>query len=107
MTIIRNQNRCQQAEPLCGTASSFIPPFLSGAPGGLAPSAIATYVKDEKGWTVIPLRITGTTDKPSLGLNKEKAIKGEEKGIKREFQKGLYMAFSENSGTERAVRPFA
>jgi hypothetical protein len=58
--------------------------------GGLAPSAIATYVKDEKGWTVIPLRITGTTDKPSVGLNKAKVIKGVEKGIKQEIQKGLF-----------------
>jgi hypothetical protein len=90
MTIIRNQNRCQQAEPLCGTASSFILPFLSGAPGGLTPSAVAAYAKDEKGWTVIPLRIRGTTDKPSVGLNKAKMIKGVEKGIKQEIQKGLF-----------------
>jgi hypothetical protein len=57
--------------------------------GGLTPSAIATYVKDDKGWTVIPLRITGTTDKPSVGLNKAKVIKGVEKGIKG-FFKGLF-----------------
>jgi uncharacterized protein involved in outer membrane biogenesis len=58
--------------------------------GGLTPSAIAAYVKDEKGWTVIPLRITGTTDKPSVGLNEAKVIKGVEKGIKQEIEKGLF-----------------
>jgi AsmA family len=64
-----------------------VAPSLSG---GLTPSAIATYVKDEKGWTVIPLKITGTTDKPSVGLNKAKVIKGVEKGIKQEIRKGLF-----------------
>jgi uncharacterized protein involved in outer membrane biogenesis len=58
--------------------------------GGLTPSAVAAYAKDEKGWTVIPLRITGTTDKPSVGLNKAKMMKGVEKGIKQEIQKGLF-----------------
>ncbi|HAM52423.1 MAG TPA: hypothetical protein DCP92_17635, partial [Nitrospiraceae bacterium] len=48
--------------------------------GGLTPTALATYIKDEKGWTVIPLKITGTTDKPSVGLNETKVIKGVEKG---------------------------
>jgi uncharacterized protein involved in outer membrane biogenesis len=58
--------------------------------GGLTPSAIATYVKDEKGWTVIPLKITGTTDKPSVSLNKAKVIKGVEKGVKQQIEKGLF-----------------
>ncbi len=57
--------------------------------GGLTPSAIATYVKDEKGWTVIPLKITGTTDKPSVALNKAKVMKGVEKGIKQQLEKGF------------------
>jgi hypothetical protein len=58
--------------------------------GGLTPSAIAAYVKDEKGWTVIPLRITGTTEKPSVGFNKAKMIKGVEKGIKQQIEKNLF-----------------
>ncbi len=58
--------------------------------GGLTPSAIATYVKDERGWTVVPLRIRGTTDKPSVGLNKAKVMKGVEKGIKKEIRKRLF-----------------
>jgi hypothetical protein len=58
--------------------------------GGLTPSAVAAYAKDEKGRTVIPLMITGTTDKPSVGLNKAKMSKGVEKGIKQKIQKGLF-----------------
>jgi uncharacterized protein involved in outer membrane biogenesis len=58
--------------------------------GSLTPSAVAAYVKDEKGWTVIPLRITGTTEKPSVGFNKAKMIKGVEKGIKQQIEKNLF-----------------
>lgn len=48
------------------------------------------YMKDEKGWTVIPLRITGTTDKPSVGLNQAAVGKQIEKGVKQEIEKRLF-----------------
>lgn len=47
------------------------------------------YLKDEKGWTVIPLRITGTADSPSVGLNQAAVGRQVEKGVKQEIEKRL------------------
>jgi hypothetical protein len=61
-----------------------------GLGGGIVSGQFGRYIKDEKGWTVIPLRITGTTDKPSVGLNQAAVGKQIEKGATQEIQKRLF-----------------
>jgi AsmA protein len=58
--------------------------------GRIDSTRFARYIKDEKGWTVIPLRITGTADKPSVGLNQAAVGKQVEKGVKQEIEKRLF-----------------
>jgi AsmA protein len=60
-----------------------------GLAGRLITGKLTSYITDEKGWTVVPLRITGTTEKPSVGLNKAAVTKQIEKGAVREIEKGL------------------
>jgi AsmA protein len=51
---------------------------------------VTRYLKDERGWTVIPLRITGTADSPSVGLNQAGVGRQVEKGVKQEIEKRLF-----------------
>jgi uncharacterized protein involved in outer membrane biogenesis len=53
---------------------------------------------DEKGWKVIPLRIKGTTDKPSVTLDEEGLSKQLGSGLKREIERRLLEPRSEKSG---------
>jgi hypothetical protein len=61
-----------------------------GVAGKAVSDKFTRYVKDEKGWTVIPLRITGTTDKPSVGLNQAAVGKQLQKGATQEIEKRLF-----------------
>lgn len=63
---------------------------ISPALSSKLPTARVTgYMKDEKGWTSIPLKITGTVDKPSVNLNSAAMGKVIERGIKGEIEKQL------------------
>ncbi|HXX54012.1 MAG TPA: AsmA family protein, partial [Thermodesulfovibrionales bacterium] len=63
---------------------------LSPALASKLPAArITGYMKDEKGWTTIPLKITGSVDKPSVNLNTAAMGKVIERGIKGEIEKQL------------------
>ncbi|HXX81920.1 MAG TPA: AsmA family protein [Thermodesulfovibrionales bacterium] len=63
---------------------------ISPALGSRLPTArITGYMKDEKGWTTIPLKITGTVDKPLVKLNSAAMEKVFERGIKGEIEKQL------------------
>ena len=55
----------------------------------LPTAKITGYMKDEKGWTTIPLKIAGTVDKPSVNLNSAAMGKVIERGIKGEIEKQL------------------
>lgn len=63
-----------------------ISPALSSR---LPTAKITGYMKDEKGWAAIPLKITGTVDKPSVNLNSAAMGKVIERGIKGEIEKQL------------------
>jgi AsmA protein len=63
-----------------------ISPALSSK---LPTARITGYMKDEKGWTTIPLKITGSVDKPSVNLNSAAMGKVIERGIKGEIEKQL------------------
>ena len=63
---------------------------ISPALSSKLPTARFTgYMKDEKGWTTIPLKITGSVDKPSVNLNSAAMGKVIERGIKGEIEKQL------------------
>ncbi len=60
--------------------------------------AAVKFLDDEKGWKVIPLRIKGTTDKPSVTLDEEGLSKQLGSGLKREIERRLLEPKSEKSG---------
>ncbi len=56
----------------------------------LSPAAkIASYVKDKSGWVTVPLKIAGTTEKPSVALNKAAVGRKVERGVGREIEKRI------------------
>ena len=60
--------------------------------------AAIKFFDDEQGWKVIPLRIKGTTDKPSVTLDEEGLSKQLGRGLKREIERRLLEPKSEKSG---------
>ncbi len=48
------------------------------------------FMTDEKGWTVIPLKIKGTTEKPEVSLDMEKVAKQVVPELTREIEKRLF-----------------
>lgn len=63
---------------------------LSPALAAKLPTAKLTgYMKNEKGWNIIPLKITGTVGKPAVGLNPASVGKQVERGIREEIGKRL------------------
>ncbi len=56
------------------------------------------FLDDEQGWKVIPLRIKGTTDKPSVTLDEEGLSKQLGRGLKREIERRFLEPKSEKSG---------
>jgi uncharacterized protein involved in outer membrane biogenesis len=56
------------------------------------------FLDDEQGWKVIPLRIKGTTDKPSVNLDEEVLGKQLGRGLTKELERRLYEPKSEKSG---------
>ncbi|HEX8948849.1 MAG TPA: hypothetical protein VF790_07815, partial [Dissulfurispiraceae bacterium] len=59
----------------------------------LSRAKLAGYIKDQEGWSVVPLKISGTTEKPSVALNLSGVGKRLQKGLQQEleqrFLKGL------------------
>lgn len=53
---------------------------------------------DEQGWKVIPLRIKGTTDKPSVNLDEEALGKQLGHGLTKEIEKRLFERTPKESG---------
>ncbi len=51
------------------------------------------FLTNKKGWTVVPLKITGTTQKPRVGIRRASAAKAIEKGLGQEIRKGLQRLF--------------
>jgi AsmA family len=60
-----------------------------GLSARLPAGRVTGYLKDEKGWTSIPLKIGGTVDKPSVGMNQAAMGKQLGREIKRFIEKGL------------------
>jgi AsmA protein len=56
------------------------------------------FLDDEQGWKVIPLRIKGTTDHPSITLDEEALGSQLGRGLTRELQRRLLEPKSEKSG---------
>ena len=62
------------------------PSFTGSLKGRLA---ALKFLDDEQGWKVIPLRIKGTTDKPSVNLDEEALSKQLGRGLKKEIERRL------------------
>ncbi len=48
------------------------------------------FMTDEQGWTVIPLKIKGTTEKPDVSIDTEKLVKQIVPDLTREIEKRLF-----------------
>ena len=60
--------------------------------------AAIKFLDDEQGWKVIPLRIKGTTDKPSVNLDEEALSKQLGRSLQKEIERRLFEPKSEKSG---------
>jgi hypothetical protein len=60
--------------------------------------AAIKLLEDEQGWKVIPLRIKGTTEKPSVNLDEEALGKQLGRGLAKELERRLLEPKSEKSG---------
>ena len=60
--------------------------------------AAIKFLDDEQGWKVIPLRIKGTTDKPSVNLDEEALGKQLGRGLTKELERRFLEPKSEKSG---------
>jgi hypothetical protein len=63
-------------------------PSLTGSLKGKLASI--KLLDDEQGWKVIPLRIKGTTDKPSVNLDEEALSKQLGRGLMKEIERRLF-----------------
>ncbi len=52
--------------------------------------AAIKFLDDEQGWKVIPLRIKGTTDQPSVNLDEEALSKQLGRGLQKEIERRLF-----------------
>jgi len=75
-----------------------ISPSLSAR---LPAGRITQYLKDEHGWTTIPLKIGGTVDKPSVGINPAAMGRHIERGIKDFIEKGLSQERPQKGGEQK------
>jgi hypothetical protein len=62
----------------------------------------AGFMAGKDGWTLIPLKITGTTDKPSVGPNQAALKKQLQKGIQGEIEKRLLKGDSQPQQGEKS-----
>ncbi|MGE5301553.1 MAG: hypothetical protein ACM3MB_11450 [Acidobacteriota bacterium] len=46
-------------------------------------------MKDKSGWLTVPLKITGTSEKPLVALNKAAVGRQVEKGVGQDIEKGI------------------
>jgi hypothetical protein len=58
-------------------------------------------MESKDGWRVIPLKITGTTDNPSVGPNQAALKKQLQKGIQSEIEKRLFKGDSQQKQGEQ------
>lgn len=68
---------------------------------------VTGYLRDREGWTTIPLRISGTTEKPSVSLNPAAVQKQLRKGIQSELERRLMreLAPKDKKDKEKAQPP--
>jgi len=62
---------------------------------------VTEYLKDEQGWTTIPLKIGGTVDKPSVGINQAAMGRHLGRGIKGLIEKSLSQDRPQKGGEQR------
>lgn len=65
----------------------------------------ASYLEGKEGWTLIPLKIAGTTDKPSAGPNQAALKKQFQNVIQSEMQKRLFKGGSQQQQKQQGEKP--
>jgi AsmA protein len=66
--------------------------------------AAIKFLNDEQGWKVIPLRIKGTTEKPSVTLDEDALSKQLGRGLTKEIERRLFEGTSKESGKPSGKR---
>jgi AsmA protein len=69
------------------TEFKLAPSLTGGLKGKLA---VLRLLEDEQGWKVIPLKIKGTTEKPSVNLDEEALGKQLGRGLSKELERRLF-----------------
>lgn len=76
------------------------------SPKLLAQSGISQFLSEEKGWTAIPLKLTGTIAKPSYGVDTQAVGRRATKTIKKRIEKEIFKALSgDKKGAEPSGTP--
>jgi hypothetical protein len=66
--------------------------------------AVIKFLEDGQGWKIIPLRIKGTTDKPSVTLDEEALSKQLGRGLKKELERRLLEPKSEKKKSKGILK---
>lgn len=66
------------------------------SPKLLAQSGISQFLTGEKGWTTIPLKLTGTISRPSYGVDTQAVGKRATQTIRKKLQEEIFKALSGN-----------
>jgi AsmA protein len=75
------------------------------APKIVSQSEIAGFLSEEKGWTTVPLRLTGTIAKPSYGIDTAAVGKKATEKIKKKVGEELLKALSGEKGRKSEEQP--
>ncbi|MDA8326491.1 MAG: AsmA family protein [Nitrospiraceae bacterium] len=61
--------------------------------GRITRSRYLHFLTDQRGWTVVPLKISGTAGRPRVGIDTARLGKSAVKGLERQFQRELQKIF--------------
>ena len=75
---------------LSATVDLRLSPSLAGR---ITRSRYLHFLTDQRGWTVVPLKISGTAGKPRVGIDTARLGKSAVKGLERQFQRELQKIF--------------
>ena len=77
------------------------------SPGLLTQSGISQFLSEEKGWTAIPLKLTGTIARPSYGVDTQAVGKRATQTIKKRAEEEIFKALSgsKKEGEQPAATP--
>lgn len=78
------------AKTIAATADLKLSPMLAGR---ITKSRYLHFLTDNRGWTVVPLKITGTAGKPKVGIDTARLGKAAGKELKKRIERQLQKLF--------------